>query len=123
MSHLSLRLRATVIGTALFAIILAVGAILLVSTLEDRLTGASDAVARTRVEDLLRLARTGDLSSDITNLSDNSMAQVVGADGLVLAASPNILGRGPVADLSGTTTRRSRPIGCGTRRVAATRET
>ncbi|KRC42391.1 hypothetical protein ASE24_21180 [Nocardioides sp. Root224] len=80
-------------------VLLAVGAVLLVSTLESRLTDASDQLSRSRVVDLLDLARTGDLPSELRNVDDNGVAQVVGSDGEVVAASPNIDGRPAVADL------------------------
>jgi signal transduction histidine kinase len=98
-ARLSLRLRATLLGTVVFAALLAVGSILLVSTLESRLTDASDQVSRARVEDLLALARTGDLPPTLRNVGDNRAAQVVGPDHTVLAASPNLGGRAAIADL------------------------
>jgi len=87
------------LGTFVFAVLLTIGAVLLVSTLESRLTQASDELSRSRVDDLLTLARTGDLQRTLRNVDDNSVAQVVGADGTVLSASPNIDGEATVADL------------------------
>jgi hypothetical protein len=60
-TRLSLRARATMFGTTVFAVLLTVGSVLLVSTLESRLTEAADQLSRSRVEDLLTLARSGDL--------------------------------------------------------------
>ena len=97
--HPSLRARATLLGTVAFAVLLAIGSIALVTTLESRLTDASDQLSRSRVDDLLALARTGDLPSTLRNVDDNGVAQVVGADGTVLAASENIAGKPAVADL------------------------
>jgi signal transduction histidine kinase len=96
--RLSLRAGATLVGTLLFAVVLVIGSVLLVSTLENRLTASSDQVSRTRVADLLDLARTGDLPPVLRNVDDNGMAQVVGTSGDVLAGSPNLEGRGAVAD-------------------------
>jgi signal transduction histidine kinase len=59
----------------------------------------SDQVSRSRVEDLLALARKGDLPQTLRNVDDNGVAQVVAVDRTVLAASPNIAGDPPVADL------------------------
>jgi signal transduction histidine kinase len=98
-TRLSLRARATLLGTLVFAALLAVGSVLLVSTLESRLTDGSDQLSRSRVEDLLTLARTGDLPTTLRNVDDNGVAQVVTADGAVVAASPNITGAAPVGDL------------------------
>jgi signal transduction histidine kinase len=97
--RLSLRTRATLLGTLAFAVLLAAGSVLLVSTLENRLTEASDQLSRSRVDDLLSLARTGDLPPTLRNVDDNGVAQVVTADGQVVAASPNITGDAPVGDL------------------------
>jgi signal transduction histidine kinase len=98
-TRLSLRARATVVGTLVFAVLLTAGAVLLVATLLGRLTEASDQVSRSRVDDLLSLARRGDLPRSLRNVGDNGVAQVVDADGRVLAASPNIAGAPAVADL------------------------
>ncbi|MGN6576537.1 MAG: HAMP domain-containing sensor histidine kinase [Nocardioides sp.] len=96
---MSLRTRASLLGALVFAVLLTGGAVLLVSTLESRLTEASDQLSRTRVDDLLALARAGDLPEVLRNVGDNGVAQVVAEDGTVLASSPNIAGAGPVADL------------------------
>jgi signal transduction histidine kinase len=97
-ARLSLRTKATLIGTALFALVLVAGSILLISTLESRLVASSDQLSRSRVVDLLDLARTGDLPPALTNVDDDGMAQVVGSTGEVIAASPNLEGRGAVTD-------------------------
>lgn len=97
-----LRTRATVLGTLLFAVVLVVGAVWLVSTLEDRLVDSSDRLDRSRALDLLALAASGDLPAEIRNVDDNAVAQVVGADGQVVAASENIAGREAIADLEAT---------------------
>ncbi|MGY2703042.1 ATP-binding protein [Nocardioides sp. HB32] len=97
--RLSLRARATLFGALAFAALLALGSALLVATLEGRLTDASDQLSRSRVNDLLTLASTGDLPRALRNVDGNGVAQVVDADGHVLAASPNIKGRPAVADL------------------------
>ena len=96
--RLSLRTRATLIGTLVFAVLLALGSVLLVTTLEDRLTRATDQLSRTRVDDLLTLASSGDLPTTLRNIDDNGVAQVVSANGTVLAASPNVSGAPAVAD-------------------------
>ncbi len=95
--RLSLRARATLLGTLAIAVLLAAGSMLLVSTLESRLTDASDQLSRSRVDDLLTLARSGSLPSTLRNVDDNGVAQVVGPAGTVLAASANIEGRPAVA--------------------------
>ena len=101
-----LRTRATALGVVVSALLLAVGAVLLVTTLESRLTAASDDLSRSRVEDLLDLAASGDLPAELRTVNDDGVAQVVGPDGEVLAASPNIAGKPAIADLAATGTPR-----------------
>jgi signal transduction histidine kinase len=86
-------------GTLAFAALLTLGSVLLITTLESRLTHASDQLSRSRVNDLLALASTGDLPPSLRNVEGNGVAQVVAVDGRVLAASPNIEGRAAIADL------------------------
>ena len=100
----SLRTRAAVLGTLAFALLLGVGAVLLVATLESRLTDSSDQVDRARVRELLQLAESSDLPGTLRNVHDNAMTQVVGPAGEVLASSANLAGHGPVAELRATTT-------------------
>ena len=99
MRGMSLRARATVLATCVIAVLLTAGAVLLVSTLESRLTQATDQLSRSRVDDLLALARTDDLPRTIPNVDDNGVSQVVGPDGSVVASSPNIAGRPAIAEL------------------------
>ena len=98
MRRLTLRTRATLLATAITGLTLLVGSVVLVATLQAHLRAGADDLAGSRIHDLLQLAATGDLPSTLTNLDDNGVGQVVGADGRVLAASPNIRGRPPIAD-------------------------
>jgi signal transduction histidine kinase len=102
--RIGLRSRATLLGVAVAALLLTVGAVLLVSTLEERLTDASDQLSRSRVEDVLDLAASGDLPAHLRTVNDDGVAQVVTADGSVAAASPNITGRPAIAALDATGT-------------------
>ena len=104
--RLSLRARATLVGTLLFGVVLVIGSTLLLSTLENRLTDSSDQLSRARVADLLDQARSGDLPTVLRNVDDNGMAQVVGPSGEVIAATPNLAGQGQVADLAAGSTPR-----------------
>lgn len=105
---MSLRTKATVLAVIAFAVLLVGGSLLLVGTLESRLTGASDQVSRSRVADLLQLARTGALPAQLRTVDDNGVAQVVGPHGTVLAASPNIAGAPAIAELPADGTLRTR---------------
>ena len=95
----ALRTRATLLATAITGVTLVVASVALVLTLESRLTAGADALTRSRVNDLLELAASGDLPERLTNSDDEGVAQVVAADGTVLAASPNIAGRPRISDV------------------------
>lgn len=99
MRHATLRTRATLLATAITGLTLLVGSVALVLTLESRLTTGADELARSRVRDLVELAASGDLPRTLTNLNDEGVAQVVDAQGQVLAASPNISGDPPISSL------------------------
>ena len=86
---MTLRARTTVLAAAVTAVVLAVASVLLLSTLTSQLTDAGDAADRAQVRDLLARAAEGELPATLTNLSDESVAQVVDDDGEVVAASPN----------------------------------
>ena len=101
MIGLSLRARATAVATLLCAVVLAAGALLLVSTLDRHLTSGSDDLSRSRVRDLLDQAAAGELPALLRNVNDDAVAQVIASDGTVLAASPNIGGRGPIVSPQG----------------------
>lgn len=98
--HLTLRTRATLLATALTGITLGVASAVLMLTLQSHLTSGADALARSRVQDLLELAASGDLPSTLTTLNDDGVAQVVAANGRVLAASRNVAGRPRITTLA-----------------------
>lgn len=96
----TLRTRATLLATALTGVTLLVASVVLMLTLQSHLTSGADALARSRVQDLLELASSGDLPPTLTTLDDEGAAQVVDADGRVLAASHNVAGRPRIATLA-----------------------
>lgn len=102
MRHLTLRARATAVGTFAVAVLLVAGAFLLVATLENRLTTASDELIKARLSDLTAQVRAGGVPESVRSIDDNSMAQVVRADGVVLVSSSNLPATTPVADLPAT---------------------
>ena len=99
MRRLTLRTRATLLATVLTGLTLLVGSVALVLTLESRLSTGADELAQSRVHDLLELAAAGALPTALTTLNDEGVAQVVDGRGRVLAASPNIDGKPPIAHL------------------------
>ena len=96
--RLTLRARATVVATVVFVLTLACGSVLLVTTLESHLTSASDQLARARIRDLLDLAAHDALPTELRNVDDEGVAQVVDDRRRVLAASANVAGRPAVDD-------------------------
>ena len=97
MRTFSVRTRATALATLLCAVLLALAGVLAVRTLDRQLTSSSDAVSQVRARDLLDQASAGELSPVLGNVNDG-VAQVVAADGTVLAASPNIEGKPAIVD-------------------------
>ena len=95
---MSLRLRTTLLVAVVAALVLVGGAVTLDLVLRHRLTASADDLARSRVTDLLALARTGDLPEVLVNVTDDSVAQVVDDQGRVVAASVNAAGAGPLTD-------------------------
>ena len=97
MRPLTLRTRTTLLATLVSGLVLLSGAVGLVLTLDARLTTGADHLAKSRVQDLLSIAARGNLPGGLTNVGDDTVAQVVAADdGAVLAASPNIQGKPPI---------------------------
>jgi signal transduction histidine kinase len=96
MPGLTVRARATALATLLCATVLGVAGVLVVHTLDRHLTDSSDQLSRSRASDLLDQAGAGELPQLLRNVNDDGVAQVIAADGTVLAASPNIQGRGPI---------------------------
>ncbi len=95
---MSLRVRTTLLVAVVAAALLLGGAVTLQVVLRHRLTESADDLARSRVADLLTLARSGTLSATLVNVTDDSVAQVVDDTGLVVAASANAQGAGPLTD-------------------------
>ena len=93
----SVRARTTLLATVLVTAALTMGSVVLVTTLGTSLSRAGDDLARSRVEDLAALAVAGELPTTLTELGDDAVAQVVAADGTVLASSPNVEGEAPIS--------------------------
>ena len=98
MPTLTVRAKATVLATLLCAAVLAVAGVLVVQTLDRHLTDSSDELSRSRSRDLLDQAGTGELPPVLRNVNDDGVAQVIAADGTVLAASANIEGKARIVD-------------------------
>jgi signal transduction histidine kinase len=98
----TVRARTTLVASLVVALALLAGAVILVQTLQHSLETATDQQARSRLTQLRDDARSGSLPRVIDGIGDDSLAQVVAADGRVLAASENIVGRPAVASVEET---------------------
>ena len=92
-----LRARLTLTATLVVALAIGAAGVTLMLLLRDRLDAAADVADRDRVEVLLDQAVTGRLPSSLP-VGPEGMAQVVGPDGEVLAASVNSSVATPVVD-------------------------
>jgi signal transduction histidine kinase len=93
----SVRARTTLLAFLVVAATLTLASYLLLLTLEQSLTANRDDVSRSLARNLADAAARGDLPA-VIRVGDDSMAQVVGADGVVVAESSNLTGPGPVTD-------------------------
>jgi signal transduction histidine kinase len=87
---LSVRLRATLLATLLVAVALVAASVALVVVLAHSLITSDDDLAKSRLDDLGALATSGSLPRVLPSIGDDSVAQVVRDDGLVVASSSNI---------------------------------
>lgn len=91
--RLSLRGRMVLIGTATVVLVLVVGGLFLGLAVRRTLVANTRDTIVARAQDIGVLAVRGSLSGTIEGNDDESLVQVVGADGAVLAATANIVGR------------------------------
>ena len=101
----TLRSRTTALVVLVTGLTLAAGGWALVLTLQARITATNDRVDQARLRELVAAAQAGDLTSTITDVGDEGVAQVVDPGGRVLARSANI----PDADRIGTAAAGPRP--------------
>lgn len=89
----SVRARTTLLATSVVAVALVLASAVLVAATTRSLTGSNDDVARARAAELAAQLAAGTLPREVAGIDDDSIAQVVTADGRVLAASPGLVGR------------------------------
>lgn len=99
----SVRARTTALAALVVAVTLTLGAVGLLSTLEHSLTSNRDALSRARAVDFAKQARTGTLPRLLTDIGEDFVGQVVGADGTVLASSSGITGENAISSVKGAT--------------------
>lgn len=93
----SVRWRTTILATTVVAVALVAASVALLAILEHSLTANDDTLSRARVDDLVQRVQDGTLPAAITNVGDDSVAQVIAPDGDVLAASSGLAGQGPIS--------------------------
>lgn len=98
----TVRARTTLLASAVCGVALVLGSVILITTLQSQLTKSGDALAQSRVTDLLAAAESGELPRGLDNIDDEGVAQVLDADGAVLAASANVAGRPAIARVEAT---------------------
>ena len=95
----TLRTRTTLLVVAVTGITLTAGAVLLVLTLQARLTASNDQVDRARLHELADQVSAGTLPTTLTDIGDDGVAQAVDGSGRVVARSANIPHAGPIASV------------------------
>lgn len=91
-----LRLRLTAIAALVLVAILALAAVAIVLLFQRSLQATTDDLSRTRARDIAAAVEGDVLSQVLVDVGDDSVAQVVAADGRVLAASANLGDSGPI---------------------------
>jgi len=102
----TVRIRTTAGAVVVVGVALLVGAVALVIVLRQNLVDNVETAARLRADDVVALLEAGS-TPDALAVDDEeaSLVQVLDAGGRVLAASGNIEGEGPIADLRPGSTR------------------
>ncbi|KRF36315.1 sensor histidine kinase [Nocardioides sp. Soil805] len=92
------RRRLTALSAVVLATILVLASVLIVLVFRHSVHAAADDLSRTRALDVAAAVEAGTLTRVVTEVGDDSVAQVVAADGRVLAASANLGDSGPITD-------------------------
>lgn len=96
----TVRVRTTVGATAVVGVALVIGAVVLVGVLRSNLVDNVDTAARLRADDVVALLEADTAPGELAVDSEEaSLVQVVDQRGRVVAASGNIAGETPIADL------------------------
>jgi signal transduction histidine kinase len=95
----SLRIRLTLLASAVIAVVLAAATVLLVLLFQRSLTNNSDELSQSRAADLLYLAERNELPESITTVGEDGIAQVVDAQGTVLVSSSDVEDHPPITSV------------------------
>lgn len=93
-----LRLRLTTVATLVLAVILLLASVVIVLLFQRSVHAAADDLSRSRAHDVAATFEGGALPTLLTDVGDDAVAQVVSADGRVLAASANLGSSGPITE-------------------------
>ncbi|MEA2829138.1 MAG: hypothetical protein QOG43_3577 [Actinomycetota bacterium] len=94
----TVRARTTIAATLVMGLVLLLGGVALVAALRRSMVHNVDKVAELRAEDIGSLVRAGDMPEPLA-VEDDALVQIVDDAGRVVAASTNLAGRPPLADL------------------------
>lgn len=94
-----LQWRLTAVAALVLAAILAAAAVAIVLLFQRSLHATADDLSRTRALDVAAAVEGNALSQVLVDVGDDSVAQVVDANGRVLAASANLGDSGPITSL------------------------
>lgn len=103
----SVRARTTLVAAVVVSIALVASAVGLLLTLSHSLTRSGDDLSKSRIADLAALVSAGTLPRTLTNVGEDSVAQVVDSSAQVLSASANLGDAGPISTV---TPRGDRPM-------------
>lgn len=95
-----MRARTTLVAAVVVSIALVACAVGLLLTVSHSLTRSGDDLSKSRATDLAALVSAGTLPRILTNVGDDSVAQVVDSSAHVLAASRNLGDAGPISTVT-----------------------
>ncbi len=101
----SVRVRTTLIASVVVGVTLLLASYLLIATLRDALQTNSDNASQNLANTIAERISVAPIPAEV-GVADGAMAQVVSADGRVVAASVNLGDSGPVSDIALTPTPR-----------------
>ncbi len=91
-----LRLRLTAVAALVLTAILVLASVVIVLLFQRSVVAAADDLSRSRAHDVAAAFEAGALPALLTDVGDDSVAQVVSEDGRVLGASANLRSSGPI---------------------------
>lgn len=95
------RRRLTLVATAVSAVVLVAASVLVLVLFQRQVVDSADDLSRSRAADLATLAATSNAPTLLTDIGDDSVGQVIGPDGSVVAASDGLTGASAVTDVRG----------------------